>query len=129
MRAPTLILADTNFLIECCKHKIDIQAELDRICHFPHIIAIVDQTIDELQKLKKDAKTKFAATLALHIVQSFPIQTSQGLSGRLDDVLVVLAEREKAIIATQDKELKKRVKGYVIIIRQSKYLTLLNHNL
>ena len=46
------IILDTNFLIYCAEYKIDFVSEIDRICSFPYKLAVLDNTIDELEKLK-----------------------------------------------------------------------------
>lgn len=119
----TRIFLDTNFLIECFKNKIDILTEIDRICHFPYEIMIVDTTIQELEKLKIDPKTRLAARLALIYTKTIPIIPSPESVARLDDALVALAG-SNVIIATHDKELKKRLHSRIIVVRQNKYLQL-----
>ena len=39
------ILADTNFLVECARNKIDIHTELTRILDFSFEVAILDRTM------------------------------------------------------------------------------------
>lgn len=119
----TRIFLDTNFLIECFKNKIDIPTEIDRICYFPFTIMIIDTTINELEKLKINPKIRLAAKLALIYIKTLPIIPSQGLGERVDDALVALAG-PNTIIATHDKELKKRLHSRIILVRQNKYLQL-----
>ena len=97
--------------------KIPIKEELTRICDFNFEIFILDKMFEEL-KGKKDEK------LTREIAKNFKIIKTN--EGRVDDLLF---EMKDSIIATQDRELKKRLKQNdigIITIRQKKYLVLEN---
>lgn len=111
-----IIFLDTNFLWYIVDYKIDVFAELERICYFPYKIQILSGTIEELEKLKP----KNYGIIKL-LLKKIEIKKSE--IKKVDDELTKLSE-EGAIIATQDKELKDRLKGEVIVIRQKKYLEL-----
>lgn len=112
------IILDTNFILTCLKYKVDILSELDRIIDFKYKVYIIDRTINELKgkKLEKLAKT-FIKKLSI-------IKTKEHLS--VDNLLL---QQKSAIIATQDKILKEKLKKAkipIIILRQKKYLILKN---
>ena len=48
------VLLDTNFLLIPAQFKVDIFSEIDRICTFQYEIAVLDKTIDELNKIIKE---------------------------------------------------------------------------
>lgn len=112
------VIFDTNFLLYLIKFKIDYNQELNRICDFNYKICILDKTLDELKKLKE-----LEAKIALKYSEKFEIIKTID-NKKVDDILVDIASQE-TIIATQDQELKSRIRKktkYIIIIRQKKYL-------
>ena len=109
------IVLDTNFLISCLKFKIDFISELEG-----NELFIVDKTKNELEKLikGKNAKDKQRAKIILAIIKKKKIkEISTKVGETVDDKLASLKDY---IIATQDKELKKRIKGKKLIIRAKK---------
>ena len=116
------VILDTNFLLAIGQFGIDVFSELERICDFPYKVCVLDKTIDELNKvLTTGGKDKAAAKLALSLVKE-KVEVINTSDGYVDDILVQLANEEN-IIATQDKELKNRIKTMIITIKQKKYLT------
>ncbi|MEM4282082.1 MAG: hypothetical protein QXU88_00460 [Candidatus Woesearchaeota archaeon] len=122
------ILLDTSFLVAAAKFRVDWLSELERICDFPFKPILLDKVVEELKVVKKD---KAAAKLALAILQKKGIKpeaVAKELSGQpVDFILVAIASQspEKAIVATQDRLLKARLKSKgikVITIRKKSYL-------
>ncbi|MEM4245542.1 MAG: ribonuclease VapC [Candidatus Nanoarchaeia archaeon] len=118
------IVLDTNFVIEVAKNKIDLKKEIGRILDYPYKIFIVKGVAEELNKIIKEqkGKNKEAAKLALSIIKGIKNLETEGKS--VDEKLANLSDKN-TIIATQDKQLKKKIKGQVITVRQKKYLQLL----
>lgn len=123
------IILDTNFLLIPAQFKIDIFSEIDRICNFKYKIYVLDKTIDELKKIIKEQKGKHKrnASLALQLLKSKKvniIKTKQDLL--VDDILVKIAKKTD-YIATQDIELKRRLKNKcnLITMRQKKFLKII----
>jgi len=114
------IFLDTNFLISAVKYKIDIKSELDRICDFLYRIVVLKGVLLELKSLEKNPKTKTDAKLAQKIALTFHIFDSP-INKKVDDILINLSNLQGAIIATNDKELKQKLKGPKIVIRNKKY--------
>ncbi|MAF50961.1 MAG: hypothetical protein CMH64_02615 [Nanoarchaeota archaeon] len=114
------IVLDTNFLISCLKFKIDFLTELTG-----EEIFIVDKTIEELEKLIKGgkAKDKERAKIILALIKKNKIKELK--SKEEETVDDTLARLENYTIATQDKELKKRIKGKKLIIRAKKKLIII----
>ena len=113
------IILDTNFLLEAGKNKVDIFSELRRISDFNYSIATIDKVVAELKKLAKgNSRDARSAKLALELIKK--LKKIKTKPGKADDIMSELSK--DSIIATQDKELKKRCKGKVIVIRQMKYL-------
>lgn len=111
------IVLDTNFLISALKFKIDFLSELEG-----NQLYIVDKTKNELEKLIKGGKAqdKQRAKIILALIKKKKFKKiSSKINETVDDKLASLKDY---IIATQDKELKKRIKGKKLIIRAKKKL-------
>jgi uncharacterized protein len=108
------IVLDTDFIIKCLEWKINVKEELRKICDFNFEVCILDRTLDEL-------KGKKAEQLALEFIKELKIiKTKRDKS--VDELVMNLKD---VVVATQDKELKEKLKkgGFqVITIRQRKYL-------
>ncbi|MBI2667687.1 hypothetical protein HYX17_02855 [Candidatus Woesearchaeota archaeon] len=114
------IILDTDFLLTSLKFKVDVISEIDRICDFKYNIFIIDKTLDEL-------KDKKLGKLALEIIKRF--ETIKTKKDKIADELILELNDKNIIVATQDKEFKKKLKREkipIITIRQKKYLILQN---
>lgn len=114
----TLIL-DTDFILNAVKNHIDLESIKPL---FPSKIQIsyIDKTLDEL-------KNKPLENLAKRYIKNFTIiKTNKDKS--VDDLILDITKKDKSIIvATQDKNLKEKLKKgkiQIITIRQQKYITL-----
>ncbi len=126
------IIFDTNAIIWAVLNKIDIYKELDRICDFRFKICVLDKTIAELKGMcnasgnkrlinKAGLQQKKGASLALKFIRLAGINIIKTKSAcSVDDAIV--KRGKKAIIVTQDKNLRKRLQGRKIVIRQRSYL-------
>ena len=116
------VILDTDFLLQALRWKIDIREELFRILDVTFDIAILDKTLDELSgKQDKQLATAFANQLTV-------ISTSRDKP--VDDLLLGLKYSEPILVATQDKDLKEKLKKSnipVITIRKQSHLELSNH--
>jgi rRNA-processing protein FCF1 len=122
------IILDTNFLMVVGQFKVDIFSELKRICDFPYEIFIIDKTINELKSIieKQKGKHKAAAKLALTIIKNKKIKKIKTKEGTVDELIIKLSNKG-TVIATQDMELKRRLrkKGVsMVVLRQKRYLVL-----
>ncbi|MCG3217859.1 MAG: hypothetical protein KAR35_02580 [Candidatus Heimdallarchaeota archaeon] len=104
-----IILFDTNFLLPFPKN-INLEKELDRV--FPGgKIVILDFILDELIGLAKEKSSiGRSAKLGLQLAQKWTNMVSDAEGPTVDDRLVAAAQDLKAIIATNDKELRKKAK-------------------
>ena len=113
-----IIVMDTDFLLRCAAEKIDIKREIQRICDYPHTLAIVDKTE---QEIKGKPKEKMVMSM-LELLQPKRIES---INKDVDDS--ILKTKKEWWVATQDKELKRKLKKLgrtIITIRQKKYLTI-----
>jgi len=121
------VILDTSFILTCIKEKIDFLIARD----FGNLILPL-QVIDELRQLveKKKGREKNNAKLALDIIETnrtnfkiFELETKHVDSGILN---YVKNKEGKIIIATIDKEMKRKLRGRVrfLVIRAGKKLEL-----
>jgi len=119
------IILDTNFLLIPAQFNVDIFAEIDRIMFEKYYLFVIDKTIDELNKIIKDKKQKQkdkqAAKLGLMLIKAKKVKILKTKQGKADDIL---AKIKGYIIATQDINLKRRIKGKKIVLRAKKKLIL-----
>jgi len=123
-----IIILDTNFLLIPAQFNVDIFSEIERICDFPYQLCIVDKTLSELDSIIENQRQKYknSAKLALKLLKSKAVKIIKTKKDKyVDDLIFDLAENADIIIATQDKELKKRLKNPIITLRQKKYLKIL----
>ena len=119
------VLIDTNLLVECAKRKIDIHSELTRILNFGFEVAILDRTMEELDEIiARGKKEGQAAKLAKTILMTKRVTIIPTAGGHTDKLLLDRAD-ENHLVATQDAELKRKLKKKgqsVIVIRGLKKL-------
>ena len=106
------VILDTSFILTCVRQKIDF---FERISHEGMQIIIPLQTINELKGLGADA--------ALRIIEKSEFEEIN-VSGKDADaaILKIAKENPSIIVATLDKELKKKIKNPKMIIRGKKKL-------
>lgn len=113
-----IIILDTNFLMIPNEFKVDIFTEAKKIIHARKVdFMIFDKTIYELQKLSVgSSKAAVSARVGLQLINknNVDIITSKD-DTYVDDMLINYAEylpdfKGDVIIATQDKELKAKLK-------------------
>lgn len=115
------VILDTDFLVNCMKFKIDIDTELRKILTVKYVICVVDKTIDELEGLDNGYSKMALKWLDMKNVE----EVSTAKNKVADDLILEL--NDEVMVATQDKEFKRRLKEKgvkTIIIRQEKYLRL-----
>ena len=117
------IILDTNMLLVPFQFKVDIFKEIDRIIDEKYEIFVVDKTLEELEKLIKGnkEKDKKAAKLAKQLIKKNKVKIINTQGKNVDEIIIKIKDKD-TIVATQDKELRKKLKGDVIVLRQKKYL-------
>jgi len=126
------ILLDTNFLLAVYQFKVDIFTQIDKISTFQYKIFILDKTIEELKNVveKQKGKNREAAQIALKLIAIKNIEIIKTKGNKItDDAILDIAAKEDYIVATQDKDLKRRLIHHnvkVIVLRQKKILAIVN---
>jgi len=126
------ILLDTNFLLIPYQFKVDIFTQIDKISIFKYKIFILDKTLQELNKIVEEqkGKNKDAARIALKLISIKDIEVIKTESNKnTDDTIYGIALKDDFIVATQDKDLKRKLVNQgckVIILKQKKILAIIN---
>lgn len=115
------VLLDTNFLIDVVRFKISLEEITDLIGS--HKLVTLSSVEKELTRIsKRISRAGMHAKLALKLVEDDNIKILKS-EGRPDDAVLELAT-EETIIATNDVELRKRLK---ILGRKTIYLKSKKH--
>lgn len=133
LKKKTKVILDTNFLLIPGELGVDIFSEIERIMQEPYTLYVLDKTIEELETLiAKYGKRKegFNTKLGYIMIKQKGLKTlPSSTSEYADDAIFNLATKNpsKIIVATQDKELRKKLRGAfvrVIELKQKTHLTL-----
>jgi len=112
------VLLDTNFILTCARQKIDFFEEIPLI---GMQILIPEQVINEVKKLKSSN-----SELVLKILQKNQFKQIDIGSGHVDKSIIKFAKQHQDIVvATLDRELKKKLKNQKLIIRGKKKLEII----
>jgi len=133
LKKKTKVILDTNFLFVPGELGVDIFSEIERLMNEPYEICVIQETVDELQNLiVKYGKKKegFNAKLGFIMIKQKGLKTlPSSTSEYADDAILSWGRKnpKKTIVATQDKELRKKLRDdsiRVIELKQKGYLTL-----
>tara|TARA_Y100000310_G_scaffold23285_1_gene22241 strand:+ start:957 stop:1328 length:372 start_codon:yes stop_codon:yes gene_type:complete len=121
------VLLDTNFLITTVKQKIDFNSLANQLFSEEIEWLIPIEVLAELKKIstQQGVKTedKEAAKVALQLVDEYdnvPLGTDT-----VDNGIVRYAKNNQVVIATLDKDLKKRFDNKILTIRGKKSLEII----
>lgn len=113
------VILDTNFATIPFDFKVDIYAEIERIIDEPYRIVFPKICLNELRKLKNGkAASELMEKKNVQLID-IPIKKN------VDESIIEHAKGTNGIIATQDKELKKKAlkKGLTVItLRKKQFL-------
>ncbi|MFZ5955503.1 MAG: hypothetical protein ACOYT4_03685 [Nanoarchaeota archaeon] len=124
------ILLDTNFILTCIKQKIDFDRIANEIVDEEIKWILPEEVQNELEKLskRKGMRTidKESAKLSLEFLKSLNPELIKLNNKNVDDGIVnyINSQKNKIILATLDKELKKRINSKILTIRTNRYLEL-----
>lgn len=120
------VVLDSSFILSAVKNKIDIFEEIPfmglKIVVPEEVILEIRGVVDSKQKLKE----RESAELALKILDSNKFESIKLEKKYVDDGLRKFCEEHKDyVVATLDRELKKEIPNYIMVIRGKKKLEIL----
>lgn len=121
------VIFDTNFLFLPIQFRVDIFNEIKDLigCFEPIVLSV---TIEELKKLsvKGSEKTRRQALLAMELTKRCKIiHVDVKFGEKYDDIILRIAKEENCIVATNDRELRRKLRKSniaVIFLRQKSHL-------
>jgi uncharacterized protein len=123
------VILDTNFLLIPGLFKIDIFEEIKKVMNDKYDLFIIDGTIGELNKIidnKNKSKDKLNAKIGLELIDLKKIKKIRSEERYVDDAIVNIADKN-TVVATSDRELKRRLRKNkigLISLRKKQYLIL-----
>lgn len=111
--APRPVVLDTNFLLVPFRFKINILKELDYLIEASHRFVVSSRAVRELEGIAKSVgKDGMAARLALKMLQANQGRIEVVESDvHVDDWIVAYAPANSAIVCTNDRKLRARLRG------------------
>lgn len=104
------VVLDTNFLLVPYQFGLDIFIEIERILEVPHEFIVPSGVVAELEGLGKGkGKEGAAARFALKLLGAHKC-TSVESAGNVDGWILEYAPSEGALVATNDRSLRNRLK-------------------
>jgi rRNA-processing protein FCF1 len=127
---PLKIILDSNFLLVPAQLRIDIFEGLMSLLNQNYKSIVLSTTTDELESLmKKDSpKLRKQAEMALKLAEKCDLINVERKHGETnDDVIVRVAKQMKCLVATNDSDLRERLRNIsipVVYVRQKSRLEL-----
>jgi rRNA-processing protein FCF1 len=127
----TTIVLDTNFLLSCLNFQVDILSEFERIFPELHRLVVPYEVIEELEKLQRTQKALAPrVSLANDFIKKHCEVIRQSHAGttstiRVDDIILALTKKLQGLIATNDRELRKKARTIgisTVFLRERAYL-------
>ncbi len=121
-----LVVPDTNFLLVPGQFGVDIISELNRILDVKFKIVIPNVVLDELDVIERKTRGKdlLAVRMAKKLAERFEtVEIGRFGEKPIDDQILDFAvKKERVIVCTNDKGLKKRLreKGVPVVYLRSK---------
>tara|TARA_Y100000310_G_scaffold337740_1_gene425602 strand:+ start:15562 stop:15945 length:384 start_codon:yes stop_codon:yes gene_type:complete len=125
------ILLDTNFILTCVKRKIDFISLSEEIFDEPLYWMVPQDILNELMAIKNKLKIKIldknSANLSLEILKKIDpeIIKLHSKNPNVDEKIIDYLKNKKIVLATMDKNLKKKVKNKILTIRGNKNLEII----
>ncbi len=113
---------DTNFILSCIRKKIDF---FEIIPQMGMQILIPLQVLDEIRKFSRQGRgsLKQEAKLALTILENQKFKRVDLYNNNVDNGILKLADKNKNyIIATLDRQMKRKTQNPCLVIRGEKEL-------
>ncbi len=120
----TTVLLDTNALLMPFQFGLNPYKQLKELIPNTKIITL-QECVDELKKIRPRS---WESVIKLGLSNGLIIKKSTTKASTVDDLIVKESLKNKYIVLTQDKELKKKLLNKslrLVVMRQKKYLELI----
>ncbi len=116
------VLLDTSFILSCIRNKIDFFEEISLM---GIQIIIPEEVILEVERFK-DRKTEANVALSLINQNNDEFEKIELGKGHVDNKIIDYANKENDfVVATLDKEVKEKLLGKIMVIREKKRLEII----
>ena len=127
-----MVILDASILLDSIEARVDLVEGISDLLLVPYKVCVLKSTLDELRKLARRGPWRRSriARLALSLVESRGVEViddSQIEGASVDEKIARVARETRAIVATDDRELKKKLAGEgipVIFLREGKKLAI-----
>lgn len=122
------VILDSNFLLVPSQFRVDIFEELKNLLNQNYSPVLLSPTHEELERLSKKSSPKICqhASIALALAGKCKlVNVEQKSDEEHDDVIVRIAKKWKCFVATNDRELRNRLRNInipVIYLRKESRL-------
>lgn len=121
-KKPVRIVLDTNFLMLPDQAGIDVFSGIDALMDGAYRLVVPAGVVAELNGIKEASQGRDgrAASVALSLLERRDVEVIAS-HGDVDDFIIAYAAEQQALVATNDRELKKRLRkqGNRIISRRA----------
>lgn len=130
----TIVILDSNFLFVPIQFKVEIPDGIEALLNRRARLLLPRPVYDEIEKVATHgtAEEQKQAKLALELgelwCEIFDVETETGES--VDDLIVRLANKLRCLVATNDRDLRKRLRQKdipVIFLRERSHLAIDGH--
>ncbi len=110
-----IVLIDLNMFLNCIELGINLLQELDRVLDVSYTPCVLDRIFDELKIVsERSPKLKKLTEVARKLIEKCEIIETHDENKPTDELIVEYARKLNAIVATNDKHLRKVLRQYGI---------------
>ena len=112
------VILDTNFLVLPLEERIDVLDQIRDLLGARSIPILLLESLEEaLNKcVSSSPSERRLFKSALNLLDNIAIESSGIIQGKVDERILQFSIRRKAIVATNDKELRKRLRSLGITV-------------
>ncbi len=112
-KSPAKVLFDTNLLMAVFEGPVNVIERVEELLETkvrPVILRLQLQELERIASSKKRQKAARIASTVLEYVKKRAFEVFEGGEGAVDDAIVEVSKREGYIVATNDRELRRRLR-------------------
>ena len=110
-----IIIIDLNMFLNCIELGVNLFQELDRVLDVDYTPYVLDRIFSELKVVSdRSPKLKKLTEVARKLIEKCEIIETHDEKKPTDELIIEYAQKLNAIVATNDKYLRKRLRQYGI---------------